>query len=141
MPAISPPFLRMLIPCLAPLPEAGSGADRPQWVETVEIPAGEGLRPRFPLHAAASIASPVLLVQGKRVTRVPVEQRLLVQQAMQAAGRKVGVEFLEDADRRPGGLETLGPAQRLLARQLCARGRRPVPQGCARLLEYARPLE
>ncbi len=123
-----------------------------RWRETTDVEgivdyvnavcsAGEGLRPRSPLHAAASIAPPVLLVHGKRDTRVPVEQSLLMQQAMQAAGRKVRVEFLEDADHHLGGLEYLGPAQRFLARQLCARTRRPVPQGCASVLEYARPLE
>ncbi len=123
-----------------------------RWQETTDVAgivdyvdrvcsAGEGLGPRSPVHAAASITSPVLLVHGQRDTRVPVEQSLLMQKAMLAAGRKVRVEFLEDADHGLTGLEYLGPAQRFIARQLCARGRRPVPQGCARVLEYARPLE
>jgi dipeptidyl aminopeptidase/acylaminoacyl peptidase len=77
--------------------------DLDQWRATTEYPgipdyidfvAGSDTRPRSPVHVAADIAVPVLLVHGDADTRVPTAQSHLLADAMARAGRRPEVELL-----------------------------------------------
>jgi dipeptidyl aminopeptidase/acylaminoacyl peptidase len=81
--------------------------DIEQWIKTTTFPdIGENVArlcadnkfvERSPVYHAEKINVPVLLVHGDADTQVPTEQSVLMQKALQAAGKQVDLKLIPDA--------------------------------------------
>ena len=75
--------------------ETTAVATIPDYITQVCEPGG--VSPRSPSAQAARIAPPVLLVHGDADTRVPVEQSVMMEAALSAAGRSVELLLIPGA--------------------------------------------